>query len=69
MKVPNFGYFCPKIPYFGIFGPKLKKKNSVIFEISILKFVKNENLTDTVNVGKGTAFSKGLGALYKVCPL
>ena len=62
------------MPYFGILGQEFKK-TIVIFEISILKFVKNESLTDTVNFGIGFAFSEGLGSafsegpgpLYKVC--
>ena len=53
----------------------------VIFEISILKFDKNESLTHLVNFGTGSAFSKGSGSafsegagpgpgsFYKVCLL
>ena len=56
-------------------------KTIVIFEISTLKFVKNESLTHTVNFCIGSAFSKGQGStfsegpgsgpgpLYKVCLL
>ena len=45
------------------------KKIIVIFEISILEFVKSESLTHTVNFGIGPAFSEGPGPgpLYKVC--
>ena len=62
----------------GIFGLAFEN-NIVIFEISTLKFVENEFLTHTVNLGIGSAFSKspgspfseGLGPapglLYKVC--
>ena len=51
----------------------------VIFEISTLKFVKNESLNNTVNFGIGSAFSNGPwsafsegrspgpGPFYKVC--
>ena len=43
-----------------------------MFEISTLKFIKNESLTHTVNFGIGSAFSKGptpgRGPLYKVYP-
>ena len=57
------------------------KKTIVIFEISTLKFVKNESLTHIVNIGIGSTFSKCLGSifsegpslgpgpLYKVCAL
>ena len=66
------------MPYLGICGLKFKK-TIVIFEMSTLKFVKNESLTHTVNFGVGSAFSKvpgsafsegpglGPGLLYKVC--
>ena len=65
-----FGYFWGRI-----------FKNTVIFEISSVEFVKHESLTHTMNFGIGFAFSKGLrsafseglgpdsGPLYKVCPL
>ena len=70
-KCLNLG---PKEPYLDI-------KNIVIFEISTFKFVKNESLTHTVNLGLGSVFSKGPmsaffegpgpgpGPLYKVCLL
>ena len=76
-KCLNLG---PKKPYLDIFGLEFKK-NIVIFEISTLKFVKNESLTHTVNLGLGSVFSKGPmsaffegpglgpGPLYKVCLL
>ena len=55
-----------------IFGLEFKK-TIVIFEISTLKFVKNESLAHSVNFGIGSAYSEGLcpgpGPLYKVCPL
>ena len=66
------------MPYLGIFGPEFQK-TIVIFEISTLKFVKNESLTYTMNFDRESAFSKGpgsaflegpglgLGPLYKVC--
>ena len=40
----------------------------VIFEISTLKFVKNESLNHTVNFGIGSAFSKGPGTAFSQCP-
>ena len=53
------------------------QKTIVIFEISFLKFVKNESLTHTMNFGIEYTFFKGLGStfwkgpgpspLYKVC--
>ena len=47
----------------------------VIFEVSTLKFIKNELLTIIINFGivsafpkdPGSTFSEGLGFLYKVC--
>ena len=66
-----------KILYLGIYGLEFEN-NIVIFEISTLKFAKNEFLTNTVNFGKGPSFckspgstfsqgpSQGLGPLYKV---
>ena len=66
------------MPYLGMFGLEFLK-TIVIFEISTLKFVKNESLTQTVNFSIGSAFSKGQGStfsegpgsgpgpLYKVC--
>ena len=65
------------MPYLGMFGLEFLK-TIVIFEISTLKFVKNESLTHTGNFGIGSALSKGPGStfsagpgpgpLYKVCP-
>ena len=62
------------MPDLGNFGLEFQK-SIVIFEISTLKFVKNESLSRTMNFGIGSAFSKGLesafsegpGLLYKVC--
>ena len=60
------------MPYLGIFGLDFFK-TIVIFEISTLKFIKNESLTHAVNFGLGSAFSEcpglglGPGPLYKVC--
>ena len=60
----------PKISYLGIFELKLEN-NIVMFEISTLKFLISESLTNTVNFGIGSAFSEGPGSnpgpLYKVC--
>ena len=60
------------MPYLGTFGQELIK-TIIIFEITTLKFVKNESLTQTVNFGIGSAFSEGPGPgpgpLYKVCQL
>ena len=48
------------------------KKTIVIFEISTLKPVKDNFLTNTVNFAIGSGFSEGLGLglgpLYTVCP-
>ena len=44
----------PKMSYLGICGLELLK-TIVIFEISTLKFAKNESLTHTVNFGMGSA--------------
>ena len=66
------------MPYLGILGLRFSKTR-VIFEISTLKFVRNEFLTHTVNFGIRSAFSNGSGSafsqgqgpgpgpLYKVC--
>ena len=55
------------------------KKTMVIFEINTLQFIKNELLTNAVNFGIGSSFSKcpgltfsegqgsSLGPLYKGC--
>ena len=43
----------PKMCYLGIFGVE-NLKTIVIFEISTLKFAKNESLTHTVNFGIGS---------------
>ena len=42
---------------FGYFWARIKKKTIVSFEISTLKFVKNESLSGTVNFCIGTAFN------------
>ena len=57
----------PKILYLGLWLECWK--TIVIFEISTLKFVKNESLTHTVNFGIESAFSEGPrpGPLYKAC--
>ena len=44
------------MPDLDIFGLEFEN-NIAIFEISTLKFVKNESLTHTVNFGRGSAFS------------
>ena len=51
------------MPYLGIFGLELLR-TIVIFKISNLEFVKQESLTHTVNIGIGSAFSKGLGSAF-----
>ena len=53
--MPKFG---TKNDFLGIFGLEFQK-TIVIFEISTLKFVKNESLTHTVDFDIGPAFSKG----------
>ena len=63
------------MPYLGIFGQEFQKV-FVIFEISTLKYFKNEFSTRAVNSGIGSSFCKapasafpeGPGPLYKVCP-
>ena len=55
------------MPYLGIFGLELWE-TIVIFEISTLKLVKNESLTQTVNFGIGPAFSKGLESAFSEGP-
>ena len=74
-KILNLG---PNRPYLGTFGLEFDKA-IVNSEISILEFLKNESLADTVNFGIGSAFSKVPvsvfsevsdplpGPLYKVC--
>ena len=64
--------------YLGKFGLDFSK-TIVIFEISILEFVRNECLVHTTNFGVGSPFSKvlwpafsegpnpGPGLLYRVC--
>ena len=53
------------MPYLGIFG---LEKTIVIFEISTLRFVKNESLSRTMNFDLGSAFSKGLGSAFSEGP-
>ena len=43
------------MPYLGIFGLEFQK-TIVMFEISTLKFVKNESLTHTMNFGVASTF-------------
>ena len=52
-----FGYICAII-----------LKTIATFEISTLKFVKNDSLTHTVNIGIGSAFSKDLGSAFSKTP-
>ena len=73
-KMPKFG---TKNTLFGVFFSQNFRKTIVIFQISTLKFVKNECLTHTVNVvGIGSAFSRsvfseglGPGPLNEICHL
>ena len=60
IKCLNLG---PKIPFLGIFGLEFEN-NIVILEISTLEIVKYESLTNTVNFGIGSAFSKGPGSAF-----
>ena len=67
----------PKSPYLGIFGLKFEK--IVIFGISILEIIKNDFLTNAVNIDIGSVFTKypgfnfsegldpGPSPIYKVC--
>ena len=55
------------MPYLGILGLEFSK-TIVIFEISTLKFVKNESLTHTVNFGIELTFSKGSGSAFSEDP-
>ena len=52
----------PKMPYLGVFY-------FVIFEITALKFVRNEYLANAVHFDTWSAFSEGLGPVQsnKVC--
>ena len=52
------------LSYFSIFGLEYKKKNIVLFEISTFEFIKNEFLTNIVNFGIGSTFSKGPGSTF-----
>ena len=66
--------------YVGVFRLQFQK-TLVVFEISTLKFVKNDFLINTMNFGIGFAFSNGLRSpfsegpgpgqrqLYKACPI
>ena len=66
MKIPKFG---SRKSYLGTFAVEFLK-NIVVFEISTLKFVKNEFLTHTLIFGMRSAFFQdpdpGPGPLYKV---
>ena len=76
-KMPKFG---TTNALFGYFWDRFSK-SIVVFEISILEFLKYESLTHTMNFGIEFAFSKGPrsafleglgpgpGPLYKVCSL
>ena len=63
----------PKLPYLDIFELKFEKI-IFIFKIITIEFIKNDFLTNAVNLGLGSAFSEGPGAdagpslVYKVCP-
>ena len=59
-KCLNLGLNMPDL---GIFRLEFQK-TIVIFEISTLKFVKYESLTDTVNFGIGPAFLKVWSMLF-----
>ena len=66
------------MPFLGIFELEFEN-NTVIFEISTLKFVISESLSHIVDFSIGSAFSKGPGSacsegpgpgpcpLFKVC--
>ena len=64
MKMPNLG---TKISYLGIFRLEFLK-TIFIFEISTLEFVKYESLTNAINFGIGSAFSKDLGSILSEGP-
>ena len=51
----------------GIFGLEFLK-TFVIFELSTLKFVKDESLTHMMYFRRGSAFSKGLGSAFSEGP-
>ena len=51
----------PKLFYLDIFGLEFEK-TIIIFEISALKFIKNEFLTVIMNFGIGSAFPKVPGS-------
>ena len=67
MKMPKFG---TKKTLFESFWVRTLK-TIVIFDISTLKFIKNQFLTHAVNFGIRSAFSQSQGLdpspLYKVC--
>ena len=50
--------------YLGIFGFEFEKKTIVLLKIIILKIVKNECLTNTVNFVTGQLFLKVQGPLF-----
>ena len=52
------GFTFTPCPYLGTFRPEFEKAID-IFEISNLKFLKNESLTHAVNFGVKSSFSKG----------
>ena len=53
---------------FGYFSAGILKKTIFILEISTLKFVKIEFLTQTVDFGAWSAFSKGREATFSKGP-
>ena len=62
------------MPYLVIFGLEFEKA-IVIFQISILKFIRKESLNNIVNFGVGSTFSEGSGSTFPkgpvpdLCPL
>ena len=55
------------MPDLGIFGLEFES-NIVAFEISTLEIVRYEPLTNIVNFGIGSAFSKGPGSAFSEVP-
>ena len=64
MKMPKFGN---KNVSFCYFWARILK-TIVIFEVSTLKFVMSESLTDTGNFSKRSAFFKGLASVFSEGP-
>ena len=65
--MPDLGIFDRKCLIW-VFLDHNFKITIVIFEISTLKFIKNESLSHTVNFGMGFGFSTSLGSTFSEGP-